>query len=546
MKWTAADLSLEQKVGQMFICGFNALTPNEHAKILIEQYQVGGICYFRRNVKTLPQLAELSESLQQLASDRQKFPLLISIDQEGGMVARIDHEGISRIPGNMALGAAGSAEDSYRVAQIGARELRSLGVNMNFAPCLDVNNNPRNPVIGVRSFGEDPQAVAALGTAAIKGYQEEGVSATAKHFPGHGDTSVDSHLGRASVPHDLERLRSVELYPFAQAIRDGVDAIMTAHVSFPAIEPSDLPATLSQAVLTGLLREEMGFEGLIITDCLEMHAISKEYGIPEGAIRAIAAGADCVLVSHNLSEQTAAITAVIEAVRSGRLSENLIDTAVERILALKQRNAKLAEELPVYPIGEVAEETKQLLAQIAGRGITLVKDEGQLPLKPAQAVAVIWPELLQATQVDEAWSKSYTLGDALRSYGVPADDLRVGTDMSDEEVEQAVKAAEGYKQIVVATYTSESRLPAGQQKLVNKLAELEDVALVIVATRNPYDINDLPPVPTYLCSYENTPYYMNAAAGVLIGQVMPEGKLPVGVSEAYPLGWSGNQDYVNN
>ncbi|MFB4322260.1 glycoside hydrolase family 3 N-terminal domain-containing protein [Priestia sp. BR_2] len=546
MKWTAADLTLEQKVGQMFICGFNALTPNEHANILIEQFQVGGICYFRRNVKTLPQLAELSESLQQLASGSQPFPLLISIDQEGGMVARIDHEGISRIPGNMALGAAGSAEDAYRVAQIGARELRSLGVNMNFAPCLDVNNNPRNPVIGVRSFGEDPHAVAELGTAAIKGYQEEGVSATAKHFPGHGDTSVDSHLGRASVPHDLERLRSVELFPFAQAIKDGVDAIMTAHVSFPAIEPSDLPATLSHAVLTGLLREEMGFEGLIVTDCLEMHAISKEYGIPEGAIRAIEAGADCVLVSHTLSEQTAAITAVIEAVRGGRLPVELIDKAVDRILALKQRNAKLAEELPVHPIGEVAEETKQLLAQIAGRGITLVKDEGQLPLKPEQAVAVIWPELLQATQVDEAWSKSYTLGDALRSYGVQADDLRVGTDMSDEEVEQAVKAAEGYKQIVVATYTSESRLPQGQQKLVSRLSELEDVTLVIVATRNPYDINDLPPVPAYLCSYENTPYYMNAAAGVLVGKVRPEGKLPVGISKTYPLGWTGNQDYVNN
>lgn len=546
MKWTAADLTLEQKVGQMFICGFNALTPNEHANILIEQFQVGGICYFRRNVKTLPQLAELSASLQQLASGSQPFPLLISIDQEGGMVARIDHEGISRIPGNMALGAAGSAEDAYRVAQIGARELRSLGVNMNFAPCLDVNNNPRNPVIGVRSFGEDPHAVAELGTAAIKGYQEEGVSATAKHFPGHGDTSVDSHLGRASVPHDLERLRSVELFPFAQAIKDGVDAIMTAHVSFPAIEPSDLPATLSHAVLTGLLREEMGFEGLIVTDCLEMHAISKEYGIPEGAIRAIEAGADCVLVSHMLSEQTAAITAVIEAVRGGRLPVELIDKAVDRILALKQRNAKLAEELPVHPIGEVAEETKQLLAQIAGRGITLVKDEGQLPLKPEQAVTVIWPELLQATQVDEAWSKSYTLGDALRSYGVQADDLRVGTDMSDEEVEQAVKAAEGYKQIVVATYTSESRLPQGQQKLVSRLSELEDVTLVIVATRNPYDINDLPPVPAYLCSYENTPYYMNAAAGVLVGKVRPEGKLPVGISKTYPLGWTGNQDYVNN
>ncbi|MGG3282546.1 beta-N-acetylhexosaminidase [Paenibacillus solani] len=547
MKWTAADLSLEQKVGQMFICGFNALTPDEHAKILIEQYQVGGICYFRRNVKTLPQLAELSESLQELASGSQKIPLLISIDQEGGMVARIDHEGISRIPGNMALGAAGSEEDSYKVAQIGARELRSLGVNMNFAPCLDVNNNSRNPVIGVRSFAEDPKVVAALGTAAIKGYQEEGVSATAKHFPGHGDTSVDSHLGRASVPHDIERLRSVELYPFTQAIKDGVDAIMTAHVSFPAIEPSDLPATLSRSVLTGLLREEMGFEGLIVTDCLEMHAISKEYGIPEGAIRAIEAGADCVLVSHRLTEQTAAITAVIEAVKSGRLSMDLIDAAVERILALKERNTKLAEDLPIYPIGEVTEETQQYLADLAGRGITLVKDEGQqLPLQPEKAIAVIWPELLQATQVDEAWSKSYTLGDALRSYGVQADDLRVGTDMSDEEVEQALKAAEGYKQIVVATYTSESRLPAGQQKLVSKLAELQDVSLVIVATRNPYDLNDLPSIPTYLCSYENTPYYMNAVAGALIGKVTPGGKLPVSISDAYPMGWSANQDYVNN
>lgn len=546
MKWTASDLTLEQKVGQMFICGFNALTPDEHAKILIEQYQVGGICYFRRNVNTLPQLAELSKSLQELAARSQEIPLLISIDQEGGMVARIDHEGISRIPGNMALGAAGSEEDSYKVAQIGARELRSLGVNMNFAPCLDVNNNPRNPVIGVRSFGEDPKTVAKLGTAAIRGYQEEGVSATAKHFPGHGDTSVDSHLGRASVPHDIERLNNVELYPFVEAIQSGVDAIMTAHVSFPAIEPSDLPATLSRSVLTGLLREKMGFEGLIVTDCLEMHAISKEYGIPEGAIRAIEAGADCVLVSHRLSEQTAAITAVIEAVKSGRLSMDLIDAAVERILALKKRNAKLAEDLPVYPIGEVTDETQQYLAELAGRGITLVKDEGQLPLQAEQAVAVIWPELLHATQVDEAWSKSYTLGDALRSYGVPAEDLRVGTDMSDEEVEQAVKAAQGYKQIVVATYTSESHLPAGQQKLVSRLAELQDVSLVVVATRNPYDLNDLPPIPTYLCSYENTPYYMDAAAGVLIGKVKPGGHLPVRIHDSYPVGWSSNQDYVNN
>lgn len=416
---------------------------------------------------------------------------------------------------------------------------------MNFAPCLDVNNNPRNPVIGVRSFGEDPEAVAALGAASIRGYQEEGVSATAKHFPGHGDTSVDSHLGRASVPHDRERLNRVELYPFIQAIKHGVDAIMTAHVSFPAIEPSDLPATLSRAVLTGLLREELGFEGLIVTDCLEMHAISKEYGIPEGAIRAIQAGADCVLVSHTLSEQTAAITAVIEAVRSGRIPMAQIDAAVGRILALKERNAKLAAELPVQPVARVSEETKQLLFDIAGRGITLVKDEGQLPLQAEEPVAVIWPELLKATQVDEAWSKSYTLGNALRSRGVQADDVRVGTNMTDEEVEQALQAVSGYTQIVVATYTSESRLPEGQKKLVERLSALEGVTLIVVATRNPYDLIDLPPVPAYLCTYENTPYYMQAAADVLLGKLKPGGRLPVGISETYPLGWSYNQNVAN-
>jgi len=545
MKWTAADLTLEQKVGQMFICGFNALTPNEHAKVLVEQYQVGGICYFRRNVETLPQLAVLSEALQRMAEETHRIPLFISIDQEGGMVARIDHDGISRIPGNMALGAAGSVEDCYEVARIGARELRSLGVNMNFAPCLDVNNNPRNPVIGVRSFGEDPEAVAALGAASIRGYQEEGVSATAKHFPGHGDTSVDSHLGRAAVPHDRERLNRVELYPFIEAIKQGVDAIMTAHVSFPAIEPSDLPATLSRAVLTGLLREELGFEGLIITDCLEMHAISKEYGVPEGAILAIQAGADCVLVSHTLSEQTAAINAVVEAVRSGRIPMAQIDAAVGRILALKAHNAKLAADLPAQPVGRVSEETKQLLFDIAGRGVTLVKDEDRLPLHAEQPVAVIWPELLKATQVDEAWSKSYTLGNALRSRGVQADDVRVGTNMTDEEVEQALQAVKGYTQIVVATYTSESRLPEGQKKLVERMSKLEGITLIVVATRNPYDLCDLPSVPTYLCTYENTPYYMQAAADVLLGKLKPGGRLPVGLSETYPLGWSYNQNVAN-
>ncbi|MFC7681891.1 beta-N-acetylhexosaminidase [Paenibacillus sp. GCM10028914] len=531
MNWKVSDLTLEQKIGQMFICGFDALTPNDHAKKLILDYHVGGIVYFRRNVKKLSQLSDLSSSLQELATSSGQPPLIVSIDQEGGMVARIDHEGISRIPGNMALGAANSQEYTYQVGRIGAQELRALGVNMNFAPCIDVNNNPLNPVIGVRSFGEDPKAVAEHGVAAIRGYQEEGVSATAKHFPGHGDTSVDSHLGLASVPHDRSRLDQVELYPFKEAIKAKVEAIMTAHVSFPAIEPDGIPATLSHAVLTGLLREEMGFSGLIITDCLEMHAISKGIGIPEGAVRAIEAGADCVLVSHRLSEQESAIQAVLNAVQSGRISEERIDASVERILSLKMRNADTCANLPAVDIEEISKEAKGLLSEIAGKGITLVQDEKQLPLDRKESTLVYWPELLKATQVDEAWSRSYTLGDALGVRGGLIEEIRIGTELSDEEVEAAVKEASRYKQVVVATYTSESRLPSGQRKLVEKLRQLESVKLIIASTRNPYDLNDLPQISTYLCCYENTPFYMDALAGVLYGEVVPEGRLPVSLND---------------
>ncbi|MEC0154763.1 beta-N-acetylhexosaminidase, partial [Paenibacillus macerans] len=328
-------LTLEQKVGQLFICGFHGTTPDEHIRTLIRQYHIGGVVYFRRNIESAAQLAGLSRCLQAINREASQVPLFISIDQEGGMVARLDHEGMSRIPGNMALGAANDPKLAEQVAALAAREMALLGINFNFAPCVDVNNNPANPVIGVRSFGEDPQLVARHATAAIRGYRSQGVIATAKHFPGHGDTDADSHLGLAVVPHGKERLREVELVPFRRAIAAEVDAIMTAHVIFPAFEPDEIPATLSRRVLTELLREELGYRGLIVTDCLEMQAISRHFGVAEGAVRAIAAGADLILVSHTMTEQIAAIRQVCAAVRSGRLSEERIDAAAARILALK-------------------------------------------------------------------------------------------------------------------------------------------------------------------------------------------------------------------
>src|SRR5690606_667232 len=256
---------------------------------------VGGVILFARNIRDPVQVANLTRSLQQLAqSSGARIPLFIATDQEGGIVARL-RSPAAVMPGAMALGAASSPELAYEAGRSTARQLLAVGINMNFAPVVDVNNNPANPVIGVRSFGEDPELVAELGAAFIRGQQEEGVISTAKHFPGHGDTDTDSHIALPRADHPRVRLDQVELVPFRAAIAAGVDAIMTAHVTFPSIDPTPgLPATLSHRVLTGLLREELGHEGLIVTDAMEMQAITANFGIAEAAVRAVEAVGDMV------------------------------------------------------------------------------------------------------------------------------------------------------------------------------------------------------------------------------------------------------------
>lgn len=527
-----STMTLEQKIGQMFICGFHSLVPDDQIKKLIQEHHLGGVIYFRRNIGDPEQVANLSASLQKLSADQGNLPLWIAIDQEGGMVARIDHKRVSRIPGNMALGATGNPDYSYEVSRVSAEELLQLGINMNFAPCLDVNNNARNPVIGVRSFGEEPERVAEHGVAVIKAFQEKGLSAAAKHFPGHGDTNVDSHMGLATVEHDLDRLQQVELKPFIEAIRAGVDVIMTAHVIFPAIEPERIPATLSRPVLTGLLREDLAYDGIIVTDCLEMHAIAKFFGIGEGAVKAIEAGADVVLVSHTLNDQIEAIEAVKHAVRTGRISEKTIDAAVTRILALK--NKRLAglktSDAPapaVFVERHEKPEVDRLLKEISLKSVTLVKDRGQLPLQAEAPVLVIWPELRSETQVDEPWTEFVTLGDALSSHLEQVQEIVVSAEPDEQEIERALSAAAGFSQVVLVTYTAGSALPEGQRLLAEKLMEQKHDKLVAASTRNPYDLNEIPSMPAYLCCYENTPYFMEALASVLAGKSKAEGKLPV-------------------
>ncbi|SDC38138.1 beta-N-acetylhexosaminidase [Paenibacillus sp. CF095] len=540
------DLTLEQKVGQLLMCGFHSQHADEQITRLIRDYHVGGVIYFRRNVESVDQLTRLSAELQDMAAEAGALPLMISVDQEGGMVARIDKEGMTQVPGNMALGATGNPDYTLECAQILGRELKSIGIDMNLAPVVDVNNNPLNPVIGVRSYGEHAESVATHGVAAITGYQSQGIAATAKHFPGHGDTAVDSHLGMVTVPHDQNRLEQMELLPFRRAIEAGVDVIMTAHVMFPSIEPEPIPATLSHKVLTGLLREEMGFEGIIITDCLEMHAISKPYGVAEAAIRAVEAGADLILVSHTLQDQVAALEAIVEAVRTGRILEEVIHQALERIMTWKRNRCgqqnnhlvslkanEMVEATDVEPV-DCTESTKpsdsskrneSMLFTIASSSITIVHNEGLLPLDPEKDVYVIWPEVVQRTEVDEPWSHTESLGMALSQLRGRVREHKITTQPTYDEADRIVADVSESEQVIVCTYTSAGHLPKGQQYLVEKLSK--NHSLIVIALRNPYDLLEISRPGSYVCTYENTPAVVRALSHVLTGGLQPTGSLPV-------------------
>ena len=339
---TIKEMTLKEKLGQLIIAGFNGYEYNEHLKTLIEEYKVGNIILFSRNIKNIDQLITLNKKIfSEIEKNTGNIPF-ITIDQEGGMVTRI-MDGATFCPGNMTLTATNNSDNAYRIGKIMGDELTHLGINMNLAPSLDVNNNPENPVIGVRSYGDNPKTVSEYGNKYIKGLQEKGVIATAKHFPGHGDTNVDSHLGLPMITHTLKELEEVELVPFKSAIKNGVDAIMSAHIVFSEIDKSGLPGTLSKVILNDLLREKLNFKGLIVSDCMQMKAIDDQYTTERGTLMGIKAGLDMACISHDLEKQVGALKLIEKAIEKGEISEDLIDEKVERILSYKEKTKQTLE-----------------------------------------------------------------------------------------------------------------------------------------------------------------------------------------------------------
>jgi beta-N-acetylhexosaminidase len=541
---TADSMTVRQKIGQTMMFGFHGTEPSEEIAALIRDQHVGGLILFARNIGGPQDVLRLTVALQKIAYDAgHPHPLLISIDQENGIVRRLG-AGTTLLPGNMALGATANPERVRDVARATGRELKALGINWNLAPVLDVNNNPANPVIGVRSYGEDPQFVADCGIAAIRGLQEAGVATCGKHFPGHGDTSKDSHLTLPTIPHDRERLFSLELVPFVKAITADVDSIMIAHVCFPEIEPDpSIPATLSKRVITDLLRGELGYQGLITTDCMEMHAISKTIGTVEGVYQAFHAGIDLSFISHSHDLQAAAIERFADAIESGDLTEARLDESVARILELKEKYLSWDEILPYFSAAEIVpdalvggEEHQLLAREVMEEAITLTKnDGGLLPLTvaPEQKVGVVYLKNTLTSRVEDDRYLINPLAQAVERVHPNALTLEVGNPPTGEDIERVRTGLAQCAAVIVGTMNAQ--LSPMQVELVKALQQLPQ-PLVVVSLRTPYDLAAFPEVQAHISAYEFTPAAAEIAVESIFGKRELQGRLPVSIPGVAPRG----------
>lgn len=552
-------MSLEEKVGQLFVMrvyGESATEPDQAdidanlqeigvrtAAEMIGKYRVGGIIYFSwtHNTRDPRQIAALSDGIQRASLAQPRgLPMLIATDQEHGAVCRIGKPA-TLLPGAMAVGAGGSLADARTLGRIAGTELRAMGVNQDYAPDADVNVNPANPVIGVRSFGADPEAVAAMVAAEVKGYQGARVAATVKHFPGHGDTAVDSHTGFPVITHTREQWETLDAVPFRAAVAAGVDSVMTAHLQFPALDDSGDPATLSHPILTGILRGELGYDGVVITDSLGMEGVRTKYGDDRVPVLALKAGVDQLLNPPSLD---VAWHAVLDAVRDGELTEARLDESVLRILRLKSRLGLFGSVRT--SAAEVARTvgSRTHLAEadrIAERTTTLlVNEERLLPLDRRSRRRLLIVGADPSSPSGTTGPPTNVLAAALAELGFTTTVLTTGTTPTATAIEQAATAARDADAVIVGTYNVTAG--SAQRKLVTALLATGK-PVVAVAIRNPYDVAQLTDVPAVLATYCWTDVELRAAARVIAGRVSPRGRLPVPVQRAddparelYPIG----------
>ena len=540
--WVARTLkrmTIEEKVGQMISCRFTADFRNADSatirelESLVSKSGIGGLILFAP--ARVYETAELANAFQKLA----KVPLLMASDFERGAANRVTNATL--FPPLMALGATGSEDLAYAMGRITALEGRAMGIHMAYAPVVDVNINPDNPIINTRSIGADPALVSRLANAFIRGLQDNGMIATAKHFPGHGDTSQDSHSLMPTITADLERLEKVELFPFKSAVDAGVRAVMTAHLAVPALDPTPgLPATLSAPILTGVLRQKMGFKGLIVTDALEMGGVTNAFSTEDASLRAVLAGADMLLLPPAPARVIAYLAA---AVRDGRIPPKRIDASVRRILEAKaslglDRNRFVKIEALrhlVAPRAYLDQATK-----ILESSVTLVKNEGDaLPLAVAQEKLAV---LSLSSDLGDYFAGQAFVA-AIRARFPQAAAFFADGDTGQDRLDEAFAKASSADAVVLALF---SRVSDGKGSvdleprhidLIRKLAALPDgPKVVVVSFGSPYLLRHFPEVDAYVCLYKDTAETQSIAARALCVEMDITGKLPVSIPDLYPVG----------
>lgn len=516
-------MTLEEKVGQLFICGIGGRQVGPVPKAHITKRLIGGIILYAKNIQTPEQVAALTTELQLLALSTPKgIPLFIAVDQEGGKVARL-HKGATTFPGNMALGATRSQKLAEKVGDITGIELAVLGINLNLAPVLDVNTNPKNPAIGVRAFGDSPEIVSQLGSAYIRGLQRQGVLATAKHFPGHGDTSADSYKKLPLVAKKKKLLHDVDLAPFRAAIDAGVGAIMTAHVHYPELDVK-LPATLSHTILNNLLRRELGFEGLIITDDLEMKAIEDTHDIKRAAVTAFQAGADILLVPWTLKKQQAAYSGILRAVKTHIITKSRLNDSVRRILKSKDTYGLFDKNYEHIgnpnainsPLAVVGSKQHRDVAQtISTQAVTIVRNPpGLLPLDkaPKEPTLIVSP----SRDFSNTFMKAHTDLTHVRTVFIPPNLITL-------QYIPHLLSSKPTKIIVGIDNLQHA-------KMVHELSQKTKVPIVAVSTASPYHLRECPNVECTIATYDDNYFSLLAAVEVILGSRQATGKLPVIIS----------------
>ena len=512
-------LSLREKIGQRLVAGFPGTEPDEEFRRLVQEYKVGNIILFRHNIVDEEQLTRLCAQLHTLIEESTGLPPFITIDQEGGVVTRLPSDELN-VPGAMALAAAGNTDNAYRAGYYTAAQLRRCGINFDLAPDMDVNCNPDNPVIGVRNYSDDPTKAAQYGSAMLKGLLDGGVYACLKHFPGHGDTAVDSHLGLPCIDKSLKQLEEMELIPFRVGIAAGTPAVMSTHILFPQLEEKRIPATMSRAIMTGLLRGKLGFDGLIISDCMEMQAIQTYYGTVNGVIAAMDAGVDLVFISHTPELAKEAVEKAEAAFTNGILDAREMDASVERILQHKQRCAAM------QPTDGLPNESsmRQAIRAMREKSVTAV----HLPISgiPSLGDSPLFlgcPDY-RSTLASNSSSSHVTFAEEMQRRAGRGTALVTPKDPTDEDIKAITQTAKQHTCIVLGTYNG--HILEGQLRLAAALAET-GLPMMAVALRNPYDLADLPAHVAALCAWEYTQPMFDALWPVLAGETLPTGKLPL-------------------